>query len=457
MRCLTLAGELAGRGWSCRLACAAGTRAAARALENWPGEVIELPPGRETDPAALLEMPAPHWLVVDHYGLDAAYERALAAWAGRILVIDDLADRPHECDLLLDQTVGRQASDYDGRVGSATLALAGPRFALLRPGFTGADPGRELGRILVSLGGTDPADATGLALDALAKAGLGLPVDVVLGGAAPHLDSVKDRAARLVPPARVLTDVADMAGVMAACGLAVGAAGTSALERARMALPTVTVVIADNQRQVAAGLERAGAARLVALDADAIAEALADLARDDEARRRMARKACALCDGNGAARLADLMAVELRPATLADGEDLLAWRNDPLTRENSLETGQVARDGHFAWLAGVLADPQRLILVGERGEGKVGMVRFDTMGEREWRVSISVAPEARGRGLGRVLLAFAVGRIERLRGPGAMVAEIRESNAASQSIFTACGFRQSDAADGVLYFRRPPP
>ncbi|RAU22886.1 UDP-2,4-diacetamido-2,4,6-trideoxy-beta-L-altropyranose hydrolase [Paramagnetospirillum kuznetsovii] len=454
MRCLTLAAELNRRGWRCRFACDAETLRTVPALRSAPVELIELAAAR--DPAALAALAPPQWLVVDHYGLDQAYERALAAWAEHILVLDDLADRPHHCDILLDQTIGASADRYLGLVPHWAVVLAGAGHALLRPDFAEAGPSRvvPLDRILVSLGGTDPTNATGLALQALAAVGLGLPVSVVMGGAAPHLEAVRDLASRLTPQAEVLVDVADMAALMARCGLAVGAAGTSALERCRMGLPSVAVVIADNQRDIAKGLEREGAALVSALDIAALARSLSLLAGDERARSRMAGRARSLCDGRGAARLADLMSLDLRRAGPEDGEVLLAWRNDPVTRANSLETAEVERDHHFAWLDRVLADRERILMIGEYGGERIGMVRFDTCRDKEWRVSVSVAPEARGKGAGQALLTMAVSTLLRQVGPVDLIAEIREANPASRKIFVACGFVQADRADEILYFRR---
>lgn len=456
MRCLTLAAGLTRRGRACRFACSAETIRTVAALRAAPVELVELPEGAGHDPAALTGLEPPHWLVVDHYGLDRSYEQALAAWAEQILVIDDLADRPHHCHILLDQTIGREAAAYDGLVPEGAVVLAGANHALLRPDFVAAKGGgeRPLERVLVALGGTDPTDATGIVLDGLDRARLGLPVSVVMGSGAPHLAAVRRRAARLDPPAEVLTDVVEMAALMARCGLAVGAAGTSALERCRMGLPGVVVVIADNQRAVAAGLEQAGAAVVAPLEAAAVAERLAALAVDEALRRRMAKTARALCDGRGVERLAEFMSLELRPLVLADGEDLLVWRNDPVTRANSLDTAPVERERHFDWLHHALADPERLLLMAERDGGRLGMVRFDTCRKGEWRVSISIAPEARGRGIGRVLLALAIQRLERLRGRGVLVAEIRAANDPSRRIFAACGFCQVDEENGVLYYRR---
>jgi ribosomal protein S18 acetylase RimI-like enzyme len=193
------------------------------------------------------------------------------------------------------------------------------------------------------------------------------------------------------------------------------------------------------------------------LDAAAIAAKLTVLAHDQTALATMAEKARRLCDGSGAARLADLMSLRLRPASLADGETLLLWRNDPVTRANSLDTAQVERDGHFSWLERTLKDPERVLLMAERDGAALGMARFDTMCPGQWRVSISVAPAARGQGWGGALLSAAILHLERGRGPAEFCAEIRAANRPSQRIFEDCGFVRTDSDDGVFYYRRGRP
>lgn len=126
MRCLTLAAALQGAGWRCAFACNPEAAQTVKAL------------GEAGLPVAPAEGLAAAWpdgcdlLVVDHYGLDAGWEAAQRPWARRVLAIDDLADRPHDCDLLLDGNLGRQAVDYAGRVPAGCTLLVGARYALLR-------------------------------------------------------------------------------------------------------------------------------------------------------------------------------------------------------------------------------------------------------------------------------------------------------------------------------------
>jgi len=449
MRCLTLADALAVAGAHCAFACTAETVASVAALRA---------SGHALLPADA--RPAVDWAVIDHYRLDEGYEREARAWARRILVIDDLADRRHDCDLLLDQTPGAGAERYGGLVPVGARVLAGAHHALLRPAFAAARAARTEAtpRLLIALGGTDPPNATGLVLDAVRASGFPHPVTVVLGAAAPHLAAVR---AKLPPGAELRVDVADMAGLMARCTLAVGAAGSSAQERCCLGLPTVLVVIAGNQRLVAEGLDRAGAALAVGLKGGEIAAALTRLSTDPALRVVMAERARQLCDGGGAGRLAELMAAlaspvpAVRPALPEDGQDLLDWRNDPATCANSLTGTGVEVAGHFAWLNRVLAAPDHLLLIGEAQGRKIGMVRFDRLWSAEWRVSITVAPEARGRGLGKTMMAAAMARLAAQFGPQPLLAEVRQENHPSRRLFEANGFANGPAEDGVLRYRHP--
>lgn len=133
----------------------------------------------------------------------------------------------------------------------------------------------------------------------------------------------------------------------------------------------------------------------------------------------------------------------LRLAEERDADALLAWRNDPETRRWSRNTGEVALADHLAWLRGVLASGDRLLLVGEsEGTERVGMVRFDRIGAEEWEVSIAVAPEHRGRGLAGPLLAEGERQLCLRRSPGTVLATVHRDNVASVSLFRSAGYQQ---------------
>jgi len=141
-----------------------------------------------------------------------------------------------------------------------------------------------------------------------------------------------------------------------------------------------------------------------------------------------------------------------REATEADAGLLLGWRNDPRTRRSSRSTAVVALDEHLAWLRGVLADPERLLLVVEHEEAPVGTVRFDRRDGDGWEVSITLAPESRGRGLsGAVLAAGERVAADRL-GVRTVFAAVHQDNAASGKLFEKAGY--AEAAPAVSGFRQ---
>lgn len=296
MRCLTLAGALAARGAACAFV---RTPEAADILARYAPDM----PLVDEDAAADL-------VVLDSYRMSPVTEASWRARAGRLAVIDDLA-RPHDADLVLDPSFGREARDY-----SAPVVLAGPAYALVRPAFAAAragalarrgDPAR---RCLVSLGLTDVGGITGRVAAALADSGLSL--DVVVGAGAPSLPALEALEA-LAADGRVTLhiDSGDMAGLITRADLCVGAGGSSVWERACLGLPTVTLILADNQRDMAMRLDAAGVtlaldARWPGLEAR-LSDAVARLARDDALRAGLSAASAALCDGLGAERAAEAL------------------------------------------------------------------------------------------------------------------------------------------------------
>ena len=255
------------------------------------------------------------WLVVDHYALDQRWEEALAAHYRQLLVIDDLADRPHSCNLLLDQNLGRQPQDYAGLVPKHCKALTGPHYALLRPEFaalrTYSLQRRQVQLVvrdlLITMGGVDQLNATGLVLQALKTCVLprACRITVVMGLTAPWLENVRELAAQMPWPTEVLANVNDMAQRMADSDLAIGAAGSTCWERCCLGLPTLIVVLAANQQASAQALDVAQAARLIGSVSDIetrLPLAMREL-DDIESRTRMSRAAALITDGHGADKI----------------------------------------------------------------------------------------------------------------------------------------------------------
>lgn len=211
------------------------------------------------------------WLIMDHYAFDVRWQKAVLPEGVQLMVIDDLADRPHACNLLLDQNLGREVSDYDTLVPDDCTRLIGPQFALLRPEFMqlrSASMARRtsfsLSRMLVIMGGVDSKNNLEDVLDALCRIELpaGLLVTVVMGVGAPYLAQIRARLHGLPFDAELLVDVDDMAQLMAKCDLAISASGLIVYELACMGVPMLLLPVSDIQKHVARQVARIIQARV---------------------------------------------------------------------------------------------------------------------------------------------------------------------------------------------------
>ena len=392
-------------------------------------------------------------LIVDHYGLDRRFESVLRPEVGRIAVIDDLADRPHHCDVLIDQNFGAEIPGrYAGLLPEGTEQLLGAATAMIAPAFAAARAARpvrdgSLRRILVFFGGVDADNASLLALEGIEVAGLSdIAVDVVVGGANPHSATLADFAAAR-PWVTLLPPQPTLAPLMAAADLAIGAGGVTAIERAVVGLPSLLLAIAENQVAPARGLARAGGAlylgRLAEVSAADIAAALRLLARTPEALAHMAETAAGLCDGRGLERLVRRLAppvITLRRAAPDDAERLWAWRNHPDTRRHSNDASEIPLDGHLAWFAATLARDDRDLLIGSDATGDVGVLRYDFAGDRAV-VSVYLDPSRQGGGLGAPLLVAGTRHVAATRpGIARIDAVVLPENHASHRVFAAAGY-----------------
>lgn len=260
------------------------------------------------------------WVIVDHYALDARWETIVRPRTQRLMVLDDLADRIHACDLLLDQNLGRSGADYKGLIPDDCLTLTGPSYALLRPEFNQLRETslkrREAGgvnRILVSMGGVDLPNATGMVLDTLATtpAMIGIDVLVVMGQSAPWLARVREQVHHLPFRAEVRVNINDMAWEMCRSDVSIGAAGGTAWERCCLGVPTILMVQADNQRSGAQALGHAGAALVIDGPESVRSNLPVYLAKLQmgQALLEMQGAAARITDGLGAQRVVEAMEV----------------------------------------------------------------------------------------------------------------------------------------------------
>lgn len=490
MRCLTLARALHEADHTCHFICRDLPGHMARQIKD-AGFTVSLLPAPDADFVPEADSP-PHanwagvdwrldasqtqgtqkvhaeWLVLDHYAFDAKWQAAAVPPGTRLFVIDDLADRPHVANLLLDQTLGRVSADYDGLLPLSAERLIGPRYALLRPEFVAQRPQslqrrkslcHKVHSLFIFLGGMDQHDVTSCALDAVERANLSdlAEITVVMGAAAPALQRVQIRAQSMPVPTRILTGVKDMAALMAASDLAIGAAGGAAWERCVLGLPTLLVILADNQEPGAKSLQAMGCSQVVGRAAypdlgAAMVQALSDLAVNPNACADMSVKAASIADGRGLARVVGALTtpLTLRPATMDDAETVWQWRETlPAT---TFRTGRNSPlPEHLAWFGRAIAAPAHPLFMAQ-DTLPIGHLRLDLGQEGAATVSLLLEPAQRGAGLAPRLLALIADKARQM-GLTTLRAEVHQTNAPSLAAFHAAGFSPEGANDGFLNFR----
>jgi UDP-2,4-diacetamido-2,4,6-trideoxy-beta-L-altropyranose hydrolase len=488
MRCLTLADALRVRGVETLFACRDHPGHLAELLRGRSFEVELLPrstggAGRRAEgpygdwlgasqaedaeqTIRALHREKLQWLAVDHYALDADWERRLRSHANDLLVIDDLANRPHECSLLIDQNSSSDQNRYDALMPRGCRALLGPRFAMLRPEYRQAGSrarhrSGEVRRVLIFFGGSDPLNLTGMAIDALSRPQFGdLEVDVVIGVNNAHRNSLES-AASLWPHIRLYDPQVHLADLMERADLSVGAGGVTMWERMCVGLPGIVVSIAENQRPACASLAKAGlidyAGHYGAVSANELTSAIHNALARPEALADMSIRGRLAVDGWGAERIAESMyptakaSLRLRSAVPADLHQYFAWASDTDVRAQAVQMQPISFENHTKWFAGKLESPNSRLFVLLAGDLPVGQIRFDRDGDGE-TIDYSIDNSYRGRGWGSRLAELGLSQFA-ARKDTVFHAQVKESNRASQAVFLRLGFTaHPEVAEGLRNF-----
>lgn len=264
----------------------------------------------------------PNLMIVDHYAIDAKWEHEINPFVDKLMVIDDLSDRPHECDYLLDQTPGKTDSNYRSLVPKDCKLFLGLDYALLRSEFalsncfSRSDYNKESQypiRIMVSLGGCDPDNITLRVLQALEEMDGDIEIDVVLGLHAVHKVKIEEFLNTMHVPTRLHINIAakKLVEIMCACSLAIGTPGTASWERCCTGLPSILIIVADNQKLISNQLRKHHAAEILGwhteVSKESIQTAVSALLEDPSRLAKMAEAALSMCDGRGVSRVSEAL------------------------------------------------------------------------------------------------------------------------------------------------------
>lgn len=505
-RCLTLSETLQARGAQTRFVCREhpGNLIAALREEAPPVAFLpapSVPAGMaEEDYAAWLGVSTvedaeqtietlqgdhPDWMVVDHYGLDVEWERRLRPHVGRLLVIDDLANRPHNCDVLLDQNYSVEGERrHVGLLPVSCQLLVGPRYALLAPEYaiyrqTLSARGGLVRRVLVYFGGSDPRNMTGLALEALsAPAFSHLEVDLVVGANSAHRGTLEAQAA-----ARARTCVhgtrPHLADLMVRADLAIGAGGATTWERMCLGLPSLVVSIANNQRPTCEALGAAGLIQYVgdinSVRAAQIGDALTRFIGNRDRLVGLSVSGQLLVDGQGASRVADVMidhpgeeSIRTRDALLranacpagfdtytfawidrCRSDDVLALRNMPHVTSRMRSRDSITDVDHRKFLDQYeRLDRYDFILIDNSRQKYVGAFYITNVGSSPQVGKYLGHTDYVGKGVAYEAMQSLLDYCRDRAGLRRLTAITRRDNVANIALNTKLGFRQVDAEQG---------
>jgi UDP-2,4-diacetamido-2,4,6-trideoxy-beta-L-altropyranose hydrolase len=408
------------------------------------------------------------WLIVDHYGLDEEWETLLRPHVAKIMVIDDLANRRHDCDLLLDQNFFINAEKrYDELVSPSCTKLLGPNYALLRKEFSDARKllhprSGEVKRVFVFLGGVDLENLSAKVLEALSKPDLAhLAVDIVIGKQNPNRKEL-DKLVAVRDLTTLHVQIKNIAELMGRADLAIGAGGSTTWERLCLGLPTIVIAVAENQILPSKSLHQEGVISLIGnqkeINVDDIWKSLSEMIWGEKCLKGLSKKAASMVNGKGARKVAQFLtnkinfgALIMRKATVEDCTLYWHWANDPDVRQSAFYPEPIAWDHHQKWFKKMLNQTDVDMFVMESPFGPVGQVRLDgsTAGKI---ISYSLGRQFRGRGLGMKLIKKAMSECAKIK--SVLIGEVKKSNTASLKTFQKLGFQENEHPDkNALIFK----
>lgn len=393
------------------------------------------------------------WVVVDHYALDERWESAVRQNCKKLMVIDDLADRQHDCDVLLDQNFyADKQTRYNGKVPVRCQLLLGPRYALLREEFRISREkinvrAGDVKKILVFFGGVDADNYTNLAIQALAELNITLPVHVVIGAQHPSREQIQQACVKYGYVCHVQTT--HMAELMAEADLAIGGGGTATWERCCLGLPTISLCVAENQRKqitdaAEAGLLYAPISRRNLVEV--IRDQINSLLENPALIKLISNTSMRQVDGKGSLRVVtamDISSIDIKRADLDDSENIFKWRNNKKIRDVSINSALIPWEDHQRWFDAVFDDKNCELLIGSIGNKTVGVVRFDIENDVA-EVSVYLVPEGGFAGQGRNLLMSAERWMNANRPEIKCIhASVLAENDASKNLFLASSYHMN--------------
>ena len=409
----------------------------------------------------------PKWVVVDHYALDFRWEKQIKPLCDKLMVIDDLTDRKHDCDLLLNQNLGFSEDQYQELTPDQCKILVGPNYALLRSEFRQwrskslqhRREQTEIRNILVSIGGVDPDNYTNQVLEriALSKVSPDVSITVVMGRHSPHLNEVKALAKSFRHKVRVVVDAANMAELMSLADLAIGASGSTSWERCCLGLPSIQIVTASNQKILAMTMASSNLIKY----ATGICDISEFLQTASDWTSELSVKSAHICDGKGIARVLNSMfygdcnlltenygvASLTNYCNLEEGKsvEILSLRNSELVRCSMLNSRVITLGGHRKFIKELDSSLDKAYFTVTKFSNMVGVIYFTEIDFNKHKANVGLFSnvknkvERAGSMLMEAILAY--GRVLSLN---KLCLVVLRKNDAARGLYNKYGFTEVD-------------
>lgn len=394
----------------------------------------------------------PLWLVLDGYHFTPEYQKTIHDAGISLLVIDDMNHLPYyHADIILNQNINGQELKYC--CNQDTILLLGAQYVLLRREFLKyLDFKRQIPErarnILVTLGGADPDNVTSKVIRALKLLeDPEIEVKIVIGPANPHKTILSETLSSTYFTAMLLTSPPDMPELIGWADIGISGGGSTCWEFGFMGLPSVLVILAKNQVELAAHLGRQQYAVNIGwydkVSVEQLCSTVNALISDPNLRKSISKKASSLVDGQGALHVIKVMLgsfVLLRRAIYDDCNLVWQWSNEKETRKASFCQEPISWDEHVRWFKEKLADPNHVFFIATDGnKNMLGQIRY-AIEDNKAIVSFSIAPEHRNRGYGSEFLKRAALKLFHETGVKEIIAFVRAESQISLKAFQNAGF-----------------
>jgi len=417
-------------------------------------------------------------LIVDHYSLDEHWQKLIRKklTLTKIMVIDDLANRQHDCDILLDQTLGREASDYQKLVPSDCQLLLGADFIMLRDEFLQKRSQAKSNRkdrintldnknILITMGGTDPDNIAEQLLNWLIKFDKAqqnnnkIQVTLVVNQTSPFIKDLAGICAKY-DWITIISNPESMSKLMLNADIAIGSSGATAWERCCLGLPSLAIISAENQHLISDNLSRAGAiinlGHFSNLTYANFAESLSQVLNATKTYQKMVENSFSCCDGSGILKVTNALLakltddVTLQKATYNDCQTLFDWQSNREVRKYFHNPEPVKWQQHCQWLRNTLASSNKCLYIIKQNcsnnheLSSVGVLRLDALQSLTydidacWEISIIISPLHQGKKLAE----RAIIKIPEVFKNQGIIAEVHHDNGASHKLFSRAGFNK---------------